>query len=89
MLDVAQILLGARGAEIEVGVQPGGGPGHYHRVRAGISGWLPARRAPELPGQDLGRLIAEVAQQHARASGDPEGEVSAGVLAELQAGDPG
>ena len=52
-------------------------------------GWLPARRAPDVGGQYLGCLIAEVAQQFARARNDPESEVPAAVLARLQLSDRG
>lgn len=84
VLDVVQILPGARGAEIEVGTPPCGGPGYDDRVSAGLS----ARRAPDVLGQDLGSLLAGVAQQDGGAGGDPEDEVPAGMLAELQVGDP-
>ena len=65
----------------------GGDPGHHDRVHAGILRWLPARRAPDVPGQHLGCLIAKVTQQHAGAGSDPEGEVRATMLAVLQLGD--
>jgi hypothetical protein len=52
VLGVAQILLSAPRAEIEVGAKPRSDPGRHDRVRAGIPGWLPARRAPEVPGED-------------------------------------
>jgi hypothetical protein len=67
---------------------PASGPSHRDRIPAGIPGRLPARRAPDVTGQDLGSLIAEVAQQHVGAGSDSEGEVPAVVLAELQVGDP-
>src|SRR5215469_3378111 len=81
--------LRAPGAEIEVRAQPGSNPGHHDRVCAGIPRWPPARRTPDVPRQDLGSLIAELAQQPARPGRDPEGEVPAAVLTELQLGDPG
>jgi hypothetical protein len=70
-----------------VGAKPGSDPGHHGGVLAGIPGWLSTRRAPDVPGQDLGCLIIEVTKKHAGAAGDPEGEVPAGVLAVLQFGD--
>jgi hypothetical protein len=41
---------------------------------------------PDVVGQDLGGLIAELAKQHARAGRNPEREVPISVLAELQLG---
>jgi hypothetical protein len=72
-----------------VRARPASDPGHHDRILAGIPGWLPARRAPDVPGQDLSCLIAEVTQQHAGTGGDSQGEVPASVLAELQLGNPG
>jgi hypothetical protein len=85
---MAQIQLSAQRAQMKVDAQPDGGPGYYGRVLAGISGWPPAGRASGVPGEDLGRLVAEAAEQHAGAGGDPEGEVRGGVLAKVKIGDP-
>jgi hypothetical protein len=54
MLGGAQIRFGARGAWTEGGARPGGGLGRCCRVFAGISGWLPARWAPDVPGPGRG-----------------------------------
>ena len=85
---MAQIQLSAATAQIEAGAKPRSDPGHHDRVRTGIPGWLPARRAPSVPGQDLGRLSAKLAEQHAGAGSNPEGEVLRYVLAELKLGHP-
>lgn len=85
---VAQIQLSADRAQIEAGAKPRSDPGHHDRIRIGIPGWLSARRAPFVPGRDLGCLRAELAQQHAGAGGDPEGEVLRRVLAEFKLGYP-
>jgi hypothetical protein len=69
--------------------QPGRNPGHHDRVRARIPDGLPARRAPNVPGQHLGRPIAELAQQPPRPGSDPEGEVPAAVLTGRQFADRG
>lgn len=69
--------------------QPGSNLGHHDRIRAGIPRGLPACSATDVPGQDLGCLIAELAKQPARPGGDPEGEDPAAMLTGLQLADHG
>ena len=85
---MAQVQFGAERAEIEVGAKSCGDPGYHDRVLGGITCWLPAGRALDVFGEHLGRLVAELAEQHPRASSGPEGEVRGTVLAELKLTDP-
>lgn len=86
--DVVQVQFGALRAQVEVGAKQGSDLGHQDRILGGIVGWLPADRAPDVFGEHLGRLVAEVAEQHPGAGGGPGGEVRGTVLAKLKLADP-
>src|SRR5215831_18001426 len=85
---VTEVQFGAERTQIEVGTKPCGNPGYHDRVLGRIARRLTAGRAPDVLGEHLDRLEAEVANQHLGAGRGPEGEVCRTMLADFKLTDP-